>query len=91
VAHAAFEFAVTYPGVTSDWHAASDTLVVLAIADELSLGRLCEDATAAGLRVVMFHEPDLDGSLTAAALEPASHRLVARLPLAFSRGEEVRK
>jgi len=33
---------------------------------------------------------DLGGALTAAALEPAAARLVSRLPLAFSRGEEVR-
>jgi hypothetical protein len=64
--------------------------VVLAVPDELSLGWLCDDATAAGLRVVAFHEPDLGGSLTAAALEPVGHRLVSRFPLAFSCGEEVR-
>jgi Peptidyl-tRNA hydrolase PTH2 len=89
-AHAALDFAVTHSRVLSDWHAASNTLVVLAVPDELSLGWLCDDATAAGLRIVRFHEPDLGGSLTAAALEPAGHRLVSRLPLAFSRGEEVR-
>lgn len=64
---------------------------MLAASDELSLGWLCDDAVAAGFRVVRFHEPDLGGALTAAALEPAAGRLVARLPLAFSRGEEVRK
>jgi hypothetical protein len=57
---------------------------VLAVPDELSLGWLCDDAGAAGFRVVGFHEPDLGGALTAAALEPAAGRLVARLPLAFS-------
>jgi hypothetical protein len=76
--------------VICDWHALSNTLVLLAVPDELSLGWLCDDAAAAGLRVVRFHEPDLGGSLTAAALDPAGHRLVARLPLAFSGGEEVR-
>jgi hypothetical protein len=63
---------------------------VLAVPDELSLGWLCDDAAAAGLLVVRFHEPDLGGALTAAALEPAAARLVSRLPLAFSRGEGVR-
>jgi hypothetical protein len=63
---------------------------VLAVPDELSLGWLCDDAAAAGLLAVRFHEPDLRGALTAAALEPAAARLVSRLPLAFSRGEEVR-
>jgi hypothetical protein len=63
---------------------------VLAAPDELSLGWLCDDAAAAGLLVVRFHEPDLGGALTAAALEPAAGRLVSRFPLAFSRREEVR-
>jgi hypothetical protein len=89
-AHAAFDFALAYPAVTGDWHAASNTLVVLAAADELALGWLCADAAAAGLHFVAFHEPDLGGALTAAALEPAGARLVSRLPLAFSRGEEVK-
>jgi hypothetical protein len=66
-------------------------VVVLAAPDEVFLGRLCQDAAATGLRVIRFHEPDLDDALTAAALEPAAHRLVSRLPLALSRGREVRK
>jgi hypothetical protein len=64
--------------------------VVLAAPDELSLGWLCDDAAAAGLRVVRFHEPDLGGGLTAAAFEPAARRLVSHLPLALSRRREVR-
>jgi hypothetical protein len=93
--HAALDFAIAHPTVTARWHAASNTLVVLAVPDELSLGWLCDDAAAAGLLAVRFHEPDLGGALTAAALtaaalEPAAARLVSRLPLAFSRGGEVR-
>jgi hypothetical protein len=61
--------------------------VVLGAPDELALGWLCDDAVAAGLRVCRFHEPDLGGALTAAAIEPAGHRLVSRFPLAFSRQE----
>jgi hypothetical protein len=85
VAHAALDFAITFPAAFSDWHASSNTLLVLAVPDELSLGWLCDDAAAADLRVVRFHEPDLGGALTAAALEPAAARLVARFPLALSR------
>jgi hypothetical protein len=96
--HAALDFAVTYPRIVGDWHRASNTLVALAVPDELSLGWLCDDAVAAGLRVSRFREPDLGGALTAAAIEPAGRRLVSRLPLAFSDhdacllspGEEVR-
>jgi hypothetical protein len=89
-AHAAFDFAVAFSALVRDWHRTSNTLVVLAAADELSLGWLCDDAVAAGLRVVRFHEPDLGGALTAAALEPAAHRLVSRLPLALNGRGEVR-
>jgi len=60
---------------------------VLAAPDELSLGWLCDDADASGLRVVRFCEPDLGGALTAAAIEPAGRRLVSHLHLAFSHQE----
>lgn len=69
--------------------------MVLAVRDELTLGWLHADAATAGLRVVSFHEPDLDGALTAVALEPAARYLVRRLPMAMPRavtssdGEEV--
>jgi hypothetical protein len=64
--------------------------VVLAARDELALGWLCDDATAAGLRVVRFHEPDLDHALTAAAFEPDASRRLAHLPLVLARGREVK-
>jgi hypothetical protein len=63
---------------------------VLVAADELALGWLAADALTAGVRVVRFHEPDLGGSLTAIALDPAAHRLVRHLPLALSGRREVR-
>jgi hypothetical protein len=88
--HAAIEFTVTHPAATRDWYHSSNTLVLLAIPDEYSLGLLCADADAAGLRLARFYEPDLDSSLTAAALEPAARRLVAHLPLALSRRGEVK-
>jgi hypothetical protein len=75
------------------WHSDSNTLVLLAVPDELALSWLWSDAAVRGLRCVAFHEPDLDGALTAIALEPAARRLVAHLPLALSRfsvREEVR-
>ncbi|GIJ43780.1 hypothetical protein Val02_06660 [Virgisporangium aliadipatigenens] len=89
-AHAALDFAVRHPDLIGDWHSTSNTLVLLAVPDELALGWLCDDATALGLRVVRFHEPDLGFELTAAALEPAAHRLVSNLPLALARWGEVK-
>jgi hypothetical protein len=69
------------------WHSESNTLVLLAVPDELALCWLRDDATDAGVRCVAFHEPDLDNALTALALEPAARRLVAHLPLLTARGE----
>ncbi len=71
-AHAALDFAVIFPAETSDWHATSNTLVLLAVPDELALGWLCRDAELASLRVIRVHEPDLGHALTAAAVEPAA-------------------
>jgi hypothetical protein len=78
--HAAIQFALAFPDVA----AAAPTVIVLAARDELSLTWLRDDATAAGLLVAAFHEPDLDDALTALALEPAAGRLVAGLPLALA-------
>ncbi len=86
-AHAALDFAVTYPDLVGNWHASSSTLVILAVRDELALAWLCQDAESEGLRTVRFHEPDLAGALTAAAFEPAAARLLRALralPLALS-------
>jgi len=82
-AHSAFDFAVAFPELTRSWHDASNTLVILAVRDELELAWLCQDAAAAGFRLAQVHEPDLAGALTAAALEPSAARLVGRLRLAF--------
>jgi hypothetical protein len=78
--HAAIEFALAFP----DAAAAAPAVVVLAAPDELSLVWLRDDAVTVGLRVAAFHEPDLDGALTALALEPAAGRLVGGLPLALA-------
>jgi hypothetical protein len=81
--HAAFDFALAFPELTRAWHDASNTLVIVAARDELELAWLCQDAAAAGYRLIRVHEPDLAGALTAAALEPAAARMARRLPLAF--------
>ena len=89
--HASIEFVFCYPVVTARWHAESNVIVLLAVADELVLTKAIEDARSQGMRVVEFHEPDLGGALTAAALEPAAYRLLSPLPLAFAPRKEVRR
>jgi hypothetical protein len=83
LAHVAVEFSIAHPELVREWHGLSNTLVLLSVPDELRLSRLHADALTARRRVVAFHEPDLAGSLTAVALEPAARRLVARLRLAL--------
>jgi hypothetical protein len=81
---------VKHPELLADWHARSNTLVVLAVEDEPALLRLERDAHDGGYRVAAFREPDLGYALTALALEPAGRRLVRRVSLALSSGEGVR-
>ncbi|MGH9123205.1 MAG: peptidyl-tRNA hydrolase [Acidimicrobiales bacterium] len=88
--HAAVEFAFAFPALTARWHAESNTVVLLTVADEAYLTTTAAEARAVGLRVVTFHEPDLGGETTAAAFEPSAHRLLSHLPLALSRRKEVR-
>lgn len=85
-AHAALDFAVRHPELTSGWHEASNTLVVLAAADELALCWLLDDARRRQLVAVPFHEPDLGDALTAVALEPQAARLCSKYPLALAEG-----
>jgi len=84
VAHAALDFATAFPALTADWHASSNTLVVLAVRDELALSWLGQDAEAAGLATLKVHEPDLGGALTAIAVEPAGWRLLRGVPKALT-------
>jgi hypothetical protein len=90
VAHAALDLAVSHPDLVGRWHASSNTLVVLCTPDEPSLRWLCHEVAAAGLTCVTFHEPDLGGALTAAALEPGAAALVSHLPLALRGRREVK-
>jgi hypothetical protein len=84
-AHAALSFAVTYPDVTRDWYDDGQVLVLLAAPDErwLALTELRLD----GYKTVSFHEPDLDGQLTAICAEPAAAPRLSRLPLALGGGD----
>lgn len=84
-AHAALDFALTHPEISRDWHVSSNTLAVLAAADEIALHELLE--RAAGIPAVAFHEPDLGGALTAVALGPAGRKLCRKYPLALQGGD----
>lgn len=60
-----------------------ENLVVLHAKDAAALGTLVETARKEDLPVVPFHEPDLDGAITAAAFTGAAQKLLSTLPLAL--------
>lgn len=83
--HAALKFAVAYPEVTRKWYDSSEILVFLAVPDENELIELGRDLSWFDL--VWFREPDLDGQLTAVAVEPDAGRMLSYLPLALRGGD----
>jgi hypothetical protein len=89
--HAVLEFALAHPVAATAWHRSSNVVVLLGVPDEVHLAWLLADARTARYLTIGFHEPDLDGALTAIALEPAAWRLVSRLPLLLDSREEVKR
>lgn len=85
VAHAAFTFSYEHRALTTQWLEESNWLVILSVADESELERLGDEAHDRYLPVTWFHEPDLDGQLTAIAIAPHPHTeaLLSSLPLAL--------
>lgn len=82
-AHALQEFNHHHPEQAKAWYQSSNTLALLAVADEEQLRQLHLKARAQHIPVCPFHEPDLDNQLTALAMGPEAARLVRRLPLAL--------
>jgi hypothetical protein len=82
--HAALAFAAYHSALAGAWMANSNTLALLSVPDEAALADLVERARFHGLRISLFHEPDLGGALTAIALEPAARRICRALPLALA-------
>lgn len=80
--HALRLFAEEHPSVELAWYRGANNLVVLQVPDEAALAALGALSEARGLRLATFREPDLDGAVTALALEPRARALLRRLPLA---------
>lgn len=81
--HAAIEFIMKYPGESHEWYTQSNYLCQLSVENEQELEQLALKAESKGIKVVRFHEPDLNNELTAITLEPSdeARRLTSNLPL----------
>ena len=82
-AHAMREFAADYPRLEAAWHEKSNTLVMLAAANEKDLLDIAIDLGYRGAPVAAFHEPDLGNALTAICVGPQGGRWLRDLPLAL--------
>lgn len=83
--HAAIQFTQDYPDEARDWYKSSNYLVVINTPNEDTLRDLWDRSRQKRIESSLVSEPDLNGQLTAMALEPGekSRKLCACLPLAF--------
>ncbi len=83
--HALKAFTHAFPEQDRIWFAASNNLALLGAQNESELTALEQRLKLAGFKCVHFEEPDLDGSVTALAVEPEAWRMLSHLPLALKR------
>lgn len=79
------EFIFEHPDVAKAWYHESNYLALLVTDDEAALIKLVKKARIRGVKVSVFHEPDIGNEITAIALEPGreSRRLCKNLNLAL--------
>lgn len=68
--HAIRQFVEEHPSVDAEWFSSSNYLALLSTSNEIELMRLIVQANDAGLKWSAFREPDVDGKITAIAIEP---------------------
>lgn len=92
-AHALAEFAIKYPKTFKNWQVNQKNLVVLSAANELALTDLFKKAEQAGLKCVLFKEPDIGNESTAIAIEPheLTYKLTSSIPLTLKEMVDNRK
>jgi peptidyl-tRNA hydrolase len=83
--HALCAFTHAFPEQERIWQASSNNLALLGVRDERALLDLEARLSGLGFRCIHFEEPDLGGSVTALAIEPAAWRVLSHLPLALRR------
>lgn len=81
--HAAVQWVIEDPDLSSVWHKKSNNVVVKHVADEAALLELAAKAEARGCVVEAFKEPDLADATTAVAfVGTGANALLRELPLA---------
>lgn len=83
--HALAEFFRQFQELSHAWQDQSNYIVLLSTTSEESLDLIRAVADNHGLRHAPFYEPDLDGQLTAVAIEPSqlTSKILSKLPLAL--------
>lgn len=83
--HAMRQFTADHPDRDQEWFKASNYLALLSVANEIELMRLLVSAHDHGLLASPFREEDLNGEITAIAIEPhpKAAELCKGLPLAM--------
>lgn len=91
--HAVSKFYEEFPQIANDWFTNSNYIVILSTKDKLSLECLQTVIKNNKLKMSSFYEDDLDGELTAIAIEPSdiSKKLLSHLPLALSEAVALEK
>lgn len=81
--HALRAFVGDHPELDSKWHSGANNLVCLDVQNLAELQLLAARCSELGLAMSCFHEPDLEGTLTAIAVEDKVKRVVSQLPRAL--------
>lgn len=83
--HASIQFQHEHPIISKDWLEKSNYIVILAAKDEQDLLRILEKSRMSNLKSSVFVEPDLNGQVTAIAIEPSemTQKICSNLPLAL--------
>lgn len=68
--HALRQFVAEHPQRDQEWFTTSNYLALLVVKNEIELMRLIIAANDHGVKWSAFREPDVDGKITAIALEP---------------------
>lgn len=82
-AHALRQFVSDHPETDQAWFQESNTLAILTVRDQQTLGKLLKKALDRSIPVARFLEPDRGSELTAIALGPQGKKLTRGLPLAL--------